>query len=189
MVAVSFFAVVVSFFALIVAVSFFAVAVSFFALIIAVSFFAVVVCFFALIVTVSFFAVAVSCFALIIAVSFFAAAVSCLALIVLGSLQVLVAEPVHRCRDVGLWREIIFDFDLSRFNTTGFVRSYSPYRPRGVSIFPDRRRSMHTKERNKQDRNQGSQRMTQKIGKPENALTVPKETNRLCPSSQSSCRS
>jgi len=67
----------------------------------------VAVSFFALIVAVSFFAVAVSCFALIVAVSFFAAAVSCLALIVLGSLQVLVAAPVHGCREVGLWREII----------------------------------------------------------------------------------
>jgi len=67
----------------------------------------------------------------------------------------------HGDREVGRWREIIFDFDLSRFNTTGFVRSSSPYHPRGVSIFPDRRRSIHTKERNKQDRNQGSQCMTQ----------------------------
>ena len=78
-----------------------------------------------------------------------------------GSYRCLVAAPVHGCREVGLWREIIFDFDLSRFNTTGFVRSSSPYRPRGVSIFPDRRRSIRTKERNKQDRNQGSQCMTQ----------------------------
>jgi len=39
-------------------------------------------------------------------------------------------------REVGLWREIIFDFDLLHFNTTGFVRSSSPYHPRGVPIFP-----------------------------------------------------
>jgi len=72
----------------------------------------------------------------------------------------VVAAPVTG-KEVGLWREIIFDFDLSHFNTTGFVRSSSPYRPGGVSIFSDRRRSIHTKERSKQDRNQGSQRMTQ----------------------------
>ena len=59
-------------------------------------------------------------------------------------------------REVGLWREIIFDFDLSHFNTTGFVCSSSLYRPCKASIFPDRRRSIGTKEKNKQDRNQGS---------------------------------
>ena len=78
-----------------------------------------------------------------------------------GVLQGVVAAPVHWGREIGLWRVIIFDFDLSRFNTTGFVRSSSPYCPRGVSIFPDRRRSIRTKEKNKQDRNQGLQRMTQ----------------------------
>jgi len=52
---------------------------------------------------------------------------------------------------VGLRR--IFDFDLSRFNTTGFMRSSSPYHPHGASIFPDCRRSICTKEKNKQDRN------------------------------------
>jgi len=67
----------------------------------------------------------------------------------------------HGDREVGLWRERIFDFDLLRFNTTGFVRSSSPYRPHGVSIFPDRQRSIHTKKRKKQDRNQGSQCITQ----------------------------
>ena len=54
---------------------------------------------------------------------------------------------------LGVLEWILFDFDLSRFNTTGFVRSSSLYRPHGVSIFPDRRRSMRTKEKNKQDRN------------------------------------
>jgi len=94
----------------------------------------------------------------------------------------------HGDREVGLWREIIFDFDLSRFNTTCFVCYSSPYCPRGVSIFPNRRRSIHTKEKNKQDRNQGSQRMTQnrETGKCSNSI---KETNRICPSSRSSCRS
>jgi len=48
----------------------------------------------------------------------------------------LVPLPVTG-REVGLWREIIFDFDPSCFNTTGFLRSSSLYRPRGVSIFPD----------------------------------------------------
>ena len=42
---------------------------------------------------------------------------------------------------------IIFDYDLMRFNTTGFVRSSSPYHPRGASIFPDHRRSIRTKEK------------------------------------------
>jgi len=51
------------------------------------------------------------------------------------------------CREVGVWREIIFDFDLLCFNTTGFVRSSSPYHPRGVPIFPVRQRSNRTKER------------------------------------------
>jgi len=55
---------------------------------------------------------------------------------------------------LGVLEWIIFDFNLSPFNTTGFVRSSLPYRPRGVSIFPDRRRGIHTKKKNKQDRNQ-----------------------------------
>ena len=41
---------------------------------------------------------------------------------------------------------IIFDFDLLRFNTTGFVRSSSPYHPRGAPIFPVRQKSKCTKE-------------------------------------------
>ena len=53
----------------------------------------------------------------------------------------------HGDRQIGLWREILFDFDLSRFNTIGFMRSSSPYHPHGVSIFPDRRRSIRTKEK------------------------------------------
>jgi len=84
-----------------------------------------------------------------VAVFGFAVAVFGFALISSGVLQVVVAAPVHGGREIGRWREIIFDFDLSRFNTTGFVRSSSPYRPRGVSIFPDRRRNIHTKERSK----------------------------------------
>jgi len=74
----------------------------------------------------------------LVAVFDFAVAVSNFALICNRFLQVVVAVPGHRCSEIGLSREIIFDFDLSRFNATGFVRSSSLYRPRGVSIFPDR---------------------------------------------------
>jgi len=35
---------------------------------------------------------------------------------------------------------IIFDYDLMRFNTTGFVRSSSPYHPHGAPIFPVRQK-------------------------------------------------
>ena len=71
----------------------------------------------------------------LVAVSFFAVAVSFFALIVSVSLLVLVAAPGHGYREVGLWREIICDFDLLRFNTTGFMRSSSPYHPHGAPIF------------------------------------------------------
>jgi len=42
--------------------------------------------------------------------------------------------------NVGGWSEIIFDCDPMRFNTTGFVRSSSPYHPRGAPIFPVRQK-------------------------------------------------
>jgi len=58
-------------------------------------------------VAVSYFTAAVSCLTLVIAVSFLAVAVSCLALVVVGLYRCLVAAPVYRCREVGLWREII----------------------------------------------------------------------------------
>ena len=77
-------------------------------------------------------------------------------------LQVVVAAPGHRCREIGLWREVIFDFDLSRFNTTGFVRFSLLYRHHRALIFPDYRRSIRTKQKNYQGRNQGSEHMTQK---------------------------
>ena len=92
----------------------------------------------------------------IVAVFGFAVVVFFFALISYLFLQVVVIAPGHEDRDRGLWREIIFDFDLSCFNTTGFVRSSSPYHPCGASIFPDCQRSIRTKEKNKQDRNQGS---------------------------------
>ena len=57
-----------------------------------------------------------------------------------GVLQVVVAAPVHGGREIGLWREIIFDYDLMHFNTTGFVRSSSPYHPHGAPIFPVRQK-------------------------------------------------
>jgi len=51
----------------------------------------------------------------LVAVSYFAAAVSSLALVVVSLYRCLVAVPVYRCREVGLWREIIRDFDLLCF--------------------------------------------------------------------------
>jgi len=51
-------------------------------------------------------------------------------------IRVVVIAPGHGGREIGLWREIIFDYDLMRFDTTGLVRSSSPYHPRGAPIFP-----------------------------------------------------
>jgi len=48
----------------------------------------------------------------LIAVSYFAAAASYLARVVVGLYRCLVAAPVYGCREVGMWREIICDFDL-----------------------------------------------------------------------------
>ena len=73
-------------------------------------------------------------------------AVSGFALISNRFLQVVVAAPGHGGREIGLRREIIFDYDLMRFNTTGFVRSSSPYHPHGAPTFPSAKRSKRTKE-------------------------------------------
>jgi len=41
---------------------------------------------------------------------------------------------------LGVLEWIIFDYDLMRFNTTGFMRSSSPYHPHGAPIFPVRQK-------------------------------------------------
>ena len=46
----------------------------------------------------------------------------------------LVAAPVVG-REVDLWREVIFNYDLMRFDTASLVRSSSLYHPRRTPIF------------------------------------------------------
>ena len=132
-------------FALIVVVVYgLAVAVFSFALIVVVFGFAVAVFSFALIVAVFSFAVVIFNFSLslqawcgIVAVFGFTVAVFGFALISSKRfLQIVVVAPDDGGREICLWREIIFDYDLMHCDTSGLVYSSSPYYPHGAPIFP-----------------------------------------------------
>ena len=121
----------------------FAVAVFSFALIVVVFGFAVAVFSFALIVVVFGFAVAVFGFALIVTVFGFAVAVFGFAYSSKGLLRVVVAAPGHGGREIGLWREIICNFNLLR---SALQAMHAPPRhtaPMGFPSFQSRPKSQN----------------------------------------------
>jgi len=72
----------------------------------------------------------------LVAVSYFAAAASCLARVVVGLYRCLVAAPVYGCREVGMWREIICNFDLLRFTLQVMCAPPCRTTPMGLPSFP-----------------------------------------------------
>jgi len=121
----------------------------------------------------------------LVAVFDFAVVVSDFALISNRFLQVVVTAPGHGCRERGLWREIICDFDLLRFTLQVICTLPRRTTPVGFPSFPvTPEKQNNTKENSTKGKQNKTKRPKLKLrpcrGAQQTASSVSLKSQRFC---------